>query len=168
MKSPKPATDTIYPHIKFWWYRTMLNFYPPIFMPCFGSVMTMNAYLVVWFQIVGINIYIKIRDDLFIVLTVHVMVAENLSYVLSFIWACVSKSIRFWIFLRILFQVRTDVKLDTFIVHGFVVISFCIRWISKMKAMVNNLIPNLYVNINSNYLKPYNQIGIHGHDMIVW
>jgi hypothetical protein len=29
MKSPKPATDTIYPHIKFWWYRTMLNFYPP-------------------------------------------------------------------------------------------------------------------------------------------
>jgi hypothetical protein len=26
MKSPKPATDTIYPHIKFWWYRTMLNF----------------------------------------------------------------------------------------------------------------------------------------------
>jgi hypothetical protein len=36
MKSPKPATDTIYPHIKFWWYRTMLNFYPP-FMPCFGS-----------------------------------------------------------------------------------------------------------------------------------
>ena len=29
MKSPKPATDTIYPHIKLWWYRTMLNFYPP-------------------------------------------------------------------------------------------------------------------------------------------
>ena len=27
MKSPKPATDTIYPHIKFWWYRTMLNFF---------------------------------------------------------------------------------------------------------------------------------------------
>ena len=26
MKSPKPATDTIYPHIKFWWYRTMFNF----------------------------------------------------------------------------------------------------------------------------------------------
>jgi hypothetical protein len=23
---PKPATDTIYPHIKFWWYWTMLNF----------------------------------------------------------------------------------------------------------------------------------------------
>ena len=31
MKSPKPATDTIYPHIKFWWYRTMLNFYPPFY-----------------------------------------------------------------------------------------------------------------------------------------
>ena len=28
MKSPKPAIDTIYPHIKFWWYRTMLNFTP--------------------------------------------------------------------------------------------------------------------------------------------
>jgi hypothetical protein len=27
----------IYPHIKFWWYRTMLNFYPPFFMPCFGN-----------------------------------------------------------------------------------------------------------------------------------
>jgi hypothetical protein len=25
------------PHIKFWWYRTMLNFYCPYFMPCFGS-----------------------------------------------------------------------------------------------------------------------------------
>jgi hypothetical protein len=27
----------IYPHIKFWWYRTMLNFYPPLFIPYFGS-----------------------------------------------------------------------------------------------------------------------------------
>jgi hypothetical protein len=27
----------IYPHIKFWWYRTMLNFYRPYFMPCFGG-----------------------------------------------------------------------------------------------------------------------------------
>jgi hypothetical protein len=27
----------IYPHIKFWWYWTMLNFYPRFFMPCFGS-----------------------------------------------------------------------------------------------------------------------------------
>jgi hypothetical protein len=27
----------IYPHIKFWWYRTMLNFYPPFFIPYFGS-----------------------------------------------------------------------------------------------------------------------------------
>jgi hypothetical protein len=27
----------IYPHIKLWWYRTMLNFYRPFFMPCFGS-----------------------------------------------------------------------------------------------------------------------------------
>ena len=27
----------IYPHIKFWWYRAMLNFYPPFFIPCFGS-----------------------------------------------------------------------------------------------------------------------------------
>ena len=27
----------IYPHIKFWWYRTMLNYYRRFFMPCFGS-----------------------------------------------------------------------------------------------------------------------------------
>jgi hypothetical protein len=27
----------IYPHIKFWWYRAMLNFYPPFFIPCFDS-----------------------------------------------------------------------------------------------------------------------------------
>ena len=27
----------IYPHIKYWWYRKMLNFYSPYFMPCFGS-----------------------------------------------------------------------------------------------------------------------------------
>ena len=29
--------NIIYPHIKFWWYQTMLNFYLPFFMPCFGS-----------------------------------------------------------------------------------------------------------------------------------
>jgi hypothetical protein len=33
MKSPKLATDTIYPHIKFWWYRTMLNFYAVFWQP---------------------------------------------------------------------------------------------------------------------------------------
>ena len=27
----------IYPHIKFWWYRKMLNFYRPYFMPCFEN-----------------------------------------------------------------------------------------------------------------------------------
>jgi hypothetical protein len=27
----------IYPNIKFWWYRTMLNFYRPFFIPYFGS-----------------------------------------------------------------------------------------------------------------------------------
>ena len=27
----------IYPHIKFWWYQTMLNFYRPFFIPYFGS-----------------------------------------------------------------------------------------------------------------------------------
>jgi hypothetical protein len=26
----------IYPHIKFGWYRTILNLYRPFFMPCFG------------------------------------------------------------------------------------------------------------------------------------
>ena len=29
--------DIIYPHIKFWRYRAMLNFYRPFFIPCFGS-----------------------------------------------------------------------------------------------------------------------------------
>jgi hypothetical protein len=29
----------IYPHIKFWWYRTMLNFYRPFFIPYFGTEM---------------------------------------------------------------------------------------------------------------------------------
>ena len=42
MKSPKPATDTIYPHIKFWWYRTMLNFYPP-FLCCVLAVILKMA-----------------------------------------------------------------------------------------------------------------------------
>jgi hypothetical protein len=27
----------IYPHIKFWWYRRMLNFYRPFLIPYFGS-----------------------------------------------------------------------------------------------------------------------------------
>jgi hypothetical protein len=27
----------IYPHVKFWWYQAMLNFYRPFFIPCFGS-----------------------------------------------------------------------------------------------------------------------------------
>ena len=27
----------IYPHIEFWWYRAMLNFYRPFFIPCFRS-----------------------------------------------------------------------------------------------------------------------------------
>ena len=35
MKSPKPATDTIYPHIKFL-ISDNVEFLPPIFMPCFG------------------------------------------------------------------------------------------------------------------------------------
>ena len=35
----------IYPHIKFWWYRTMLNFYRPFFMPCFGSHFENGRYL---------------------------------------------------------------------------------------------------------------------------
>jgi hypothetical protein len=35
MKSPKPATDTIYPHILM--ISDNVEFLPPIFMPCFGS-----------------------------------------------------------------------------------------------------------------------------------
>ena len=45
MKSPKPATDTIYPHIKFWWYRTMLNFYPPFLCRVLAAILKMADIL---------------------------------------------------------------------------------------------------------------------------
>jgi hypothetical protein len=45
MKSPKPATDTIYPHIKFWWYQTMLNFYPPFLCRVLAAIMKMADIL---------------------------------------------------------------------------------------------------------------------------
>jgi hypothetical protein len=45
MKSPKPATDTIYPHIKFWWYRTMLNFYPPFLCGVLAAILKMADIL---------------------------------------------------------------------------------------------------------------------------
>ena len=37
MKSPKLATDTIYPHIKILMISDNVEFLPPIFMSCFGS-----------------------------------------------------------------------------------------------------------------------------------
>jgi hypothetical protein len=37
MKSPKPATDTIYPHIKILMISDNVEFLPTIFMSCFGS-----------------------------------------------------------------------------------------------------------------------------------
>ena len=45
MKSPKPATDTIYSHIKFWWYRTMLNFYPPCLCRVLAAILKMADIL---------------------------------------------------------------------------------------------------------------------------
>jgi hypothetical protein len=45
MKSPKPATDTIYPHIKFWWYRTMLNFYRPFLCRVLAAILKMADIL---------------------------------------------------------------------------------------------------------------------------
>ena len=45
MKSPKPATDTIYPHIKFWWYRTMLNFYPQFLCRVLAAILKMTDIL---------------------------------------------------------------------------------------------------------------------------
>jgi hypothetical protein len=45
MKSPIPATDTIYPHIKFWWYRTMLNFYPPFLCRVLAAILKMADIL---------------------------------------------------------------------------------------------------------------------------
>jgi hypothetical protein len=43
----------IYPHFKFWWYRTMLNFYRPYFMPCFG-----NHFENDWFPTLN-NVYLS-------------------------------------------------------------------------------------------------------------
>jgi hypothetical protein len=34
-------TDTIYPHIKFWWYRTTLNFYPPFLCRVLAAILKM-------------------------------------------------------------------------------------------------------------------------------
>ena len=45
MKSPKPTTDTIYPHIKFWWYRTMMNFYPPFLCRVLAAILKMADIL---------------------------------------------------------------------------------------------------------------------------
>jgi hypothetical protein len=45
MKSPKPATDTIYPHIKFVCYRTMLNFYPPFLCRVLAAILKMADIL---------------------------------------------------------------------------------------------------------------------------
>jgi hypothetical protein len=45
MKSPKLATDTIYPHIKFWWYRTMLNFSPPFLCRVLAAILKMADIL---------------------------------------------------------------------------------------------------------------------------
>ena len=48
MKSSKPATDTIYPHIKFWWYRTMLNFYSPFLCRVLAAILKMADILKIW------------------------------------------------------------------------------------------------------------------------
>jgi hypothetical protein len=39
------ATDTIYPHIKFWWYRTMLNFYPSFLCRVLAAILKMADIL---------------------------------------------------------------------------------------------------------------------------
>jgi hypothetical protein len=40
----------IYPHIKFWWYQTMMNFYRQFFMPCFGSHFENGRHLENFYQ----------------------------------------------------------------------------------------------------------------------
>jgi hypothetical protein len=50
MKSPKPAIDTIYPHIKFWWYWTMLNFYPPFLCRVLSAILKM-AYILKFLKV---------------------------------------------------------------------------------------------------------------------
>jgi hypothetical protein len=48
MKFPKPAIDTIYPHIKFWWYRTMLNLYPSFLCRVLAAILKMADILKFW------------------------------------------------------------------------------------------------------------------------
>jgi hypothetical protein len=52
MKSTKPATDTIYPHIKFWWYRTILNFYPPFICRVLAAILKMADILKIYVSII--------------------------------------------------------------------------------------------------------------------
>jgi hypothetical protein len=40
-----PRDIIIYPHIKFWWYRTMLNFYPPFLCHVLAAILKMADIL---------------------------------------------------------------------------------------------------------------------------
>ena len=69
MKSPKPATGTIYPHIKFWWYRTMLNFYPPFLCRVLAAILKMadisNWHYLPTYQILMISDNVEFLPPIF-------------------------------------------------------------------------------------------------------
>jgi hypothetical protein len=53
----------IYPHIKFWWYWAMLNFYRPFFIPCFGSHFENGRIAPLMVTYHYVKLYVSIIND---------------------------------------------------------------------------------------------------------
>ena len=88
MKSPKPATDTIYPHIKFWWYRTMLNFYPPFLCRVLAAILKMADFWKFWKRRIAPLMvtyhYVKIYVSIIIQLEVININVRNFKFPIGF------------------------------------------------------------------------------------
>jgi predicted choloylglycine hydrolase len=88
MKSPKLTTDTIYPHIKLWWYRTMLNFYPPFSCRVLAAILKMADILNIWKRrialLMGTYHYVKIYVSIIIQLEVININVRNFKFPIGF------------------------------------------------------------------------------------
>ena len=88
MKSPKPATDAIYPQIKFWWYRTMLNFYPPFLCRVLAAILKMADILKIWKRRIAPLMvtyqYVKIYVSIIIQLEVININVRNFKFSIGF------------------------------------------------------------------------------------
>jgi hypothetical protein len=88
MKSPKPATDTIYPHIKFWWYRTMLNVYPPFLCRVLAAILKMADILKFWKRRIAPLMvtyhYVKLYVSIIIQLEVININVQNFNFPIGF------------------------------------------------------------------------------------